>query len=76
MSIVNSNRQLGRPKLMQIFSFRYEEYAIFCTMNLSLNGKKIMKKTKYSEKKVQSFKNTVKGVLWFCDKIPDKNHRT
>ena len=43
-------------------------------MNLSLNEKQILKrkKRKSSEKYVQNLKNTVKGILLLCDKMPDK----
>ena len=41
-------------------------------MNLRLNGKQILKAIKFSLKNVQNLKNTVKGILWFCDKIPNK----
>ena len=41
-------------------------------MNLSLNGRQIIKKIKYGEKKVQNLKNTAKGILWFCNKITNK----
>ena len=42
-------------------------------MNLSLNGNHILKrkKNKYNEKNVQNLKNTVKGILLFCNKMPD-----
>ena len=41
-------------------------------MNLILNGKQILKAIKFSLKNVQNLKNTVKGILWFCNKMPNK----
>ena len=31
-----------------------------------------MKKTKSSENNVQNLKNIVKGILWFCNNMPNK----
>ena len=46
IKIVNSDRQLGGPKLIQLFIFWFEEYFISLYNELSLNGKQIPKRNK------------------------------
>ena len=75
MSSVNSNRQQGRPKLIQIFIFLFEEDVISLYNEFKFEQKldsKKKEKSKLVKKNIQNLKNTVKGILWFCNKIPDK----
>ena len=74
ITIVNSNRQLGRPKLNQMFLFWFEEYVIYLYGEFKLDRKtdseiKIYILVKNS---IQNLNNTVKGILLFCDNIPNR----
>ena len=74
MTIVNSNRQLERPKLIQIFIFRFGEYVICLYDEFKLEWKTDYekKKIKSSKNNVKNLKNTVNCILWFYNKLPDK----
>ena len=45
---------------------------IFLYDEFNLERKKYYEREKSSEKIFQKLKNTVKGILWFCNKMPDK----
>ena len=46
ITIVNSNHQLGRPKLIQIFLFGLKNMSFLCSLNLFLNNNQILKRKK------------------------------
>ena len=59
---------------MKYFFFGLKKMSFLCMMILSLNRKQIPKRKKSNlvKKNVQNIKNTVKGILWFYNKMPDK----
>ena len=72
---VMSNRKKWRPKLMQIFIFWFEEYLIslyneFKLENISVTEKK--EKSNTTRKNFHNLKCTVRGILMFCENMPDK----
>ena len=71
---VGSNRKLGRPKLIQIFIFWFEEDVISLYNEFKFERRSDSEKKEKSnplKKNVQNLKNTVRGILLFCDKIPN-----
>ena len=52
--------------------FWFESDVISLYNKFKLEQKTDYEKIKFSEKNVQNFKNIVKGILWFCDKMPNK----
>ena len=70
ITIVNSNR--GDQSLIKYFFFDLK-MSFICTKKLSLNRNQILerKKSNLAKINVQNLKNIVKGILLFCNNIPN-----
>ena len=66
--------QSGRPKLIQIFLFCFEEdvISLYNEFKLEWRSGSEKKEKSYLVKKNQNLKNTVRGILLLCDNMPDK----
>ena len=72
--MVNEFRLLVRNKILHVFSLCFDADLIYLYNDYKhlpkiYERKKHMKQLK---KYIYNFKNFVKGILWFCDKIHDK----
>ena len=70
ITIVNSNR--GDQSLIKYLFFDLK-MSFICTKKLSLNRNQILerKKSNLAKINVQNLKNIVKGILLFCNNIPN-----
>ena len=70
-----SNKKKGRPKLILIFLFWFEEDLISLYNEFKLEAKSVSdkkEKSKAMRKNCHNLKITVRGILLFCNKMPDK----
>ena len=73
--ILGADSQLGRPKLVKIFIFWFEEDVIYLYNEFKLertSDSEKKEKSNLEKKDVQNLKNNVRGILLFYDKIPNK----
>ena len=71
---VMSNKKKGRPKLILIFLFWFEEYLISLYNEYKIEANSVSDKNNKSNSMRQTYHNikkTVRAILLFCNQMPD-----